>query len=129
MIDNRQSIFLKQICVIGSLVLLTACGGGEDLASSSPSSPSAGTGAGGGNTGGSASLQACTNATYPGDTSDPQTYLFDKLAQFDGCAYRATNDSRYLADGNAQCKTLDGLLRATSSKFRPQFCNGATLRY
>lgn len=100
-----------------------------DVRFAAPGSGGSGSGSGSGSGGGSGSLQACAQQTYPGDTSDPQVYLFDKLAQFDGCAYRATGESAYLTDGNTQCRVLNGLLQATNSRFKPLFCNGASLKY
>ena len=71
---------------------------------------------------------ACSQEDYRGDTSEPQVYLFDKLAQFDRCLFKATGDSSFLKDGNGQCKVLDGLLAATIGTFKPQFCTGPTLK-
>lgn len=73
---------------------------------------------------GDAQLQACKAAPYPGDKSDPQVYLFDYQAQFDQCLYRATGNAVFANEGDAACTTLDKLLRATSSTFRPMFCSG-----
>lgn len=75
----------------------------------------------------SSAESACANAPYRGDTSEPQVYLFDKLAQFDACLYKATNKDIYLTDGNAQCRVLNGLLQATIGNFKPVACNGPSL--
>ena len=77
----------------------------------------------------SSAESACANQTYPGDTSEPQVYLFDKLAQFDACLYKATNKDIYLTDGNTQCRVLDGLLKATIGTFKPMYCTGPSLKY
>ncbi|MCT9809014.1 hypothetical protein N0K08_00030 [Acidovorax sp. Be4] len=70
----------------------------------------------------------CASQPYPGDTSEPQVFLFDKIAQLDACLYRATSNSAYLQDGNNQCKVLNGLLQATVGTFHPLFCNGPLLK-
>ena len=61
---------------------------------------------------------------YPGDSSDPQVYSFDAVAQSYQCLYRATKDNIYITRGNTNCRVLDGLLRSTAGKFTPLFCNG-----
>lgn len=73
-------------------------------------------------------LAACANVQYPGDKSDVQISGYDRIAQFDLCAYKATGDERYIADGNKQCRVLDGLLRSTPGNFQPYFCTGPSLR-
>ena len=85
---------------------------------------SGGNGNGGGNSGGN--LSQC-DRPYTGDTSDIQVYAFDYIAQFDQCAYRATGDTSYITDGDAQCKVLDGMLKSTNGKFKPLYCSGAKL--
>lgn len=82
---------------------------------------------GSGGTAATGTLAACAGVVYPGDTTDPQTYSYDAIAQFDQCAYRATNDSKYVLDGNNQCTVLQGLIAATNSSFRPIFCSGNSL--
>jgi hypothetical protein len=77
---------------------------------------------------GTTAEKACAEQSYPGDTSEPQVYFFDKIAQFDACLYKATNNSNYLTDGNRQCQVLDGLLKATTGTFTPMFCNGPQLK-
>ncbi|MBS7779892.1 hypothetical protein [Acidovorax sp. CCYZU-2555] len=113
------------------LAVESKTGGGLTLGKSNvvPADPNAGTATGGtGSTGGSGSVSACGGLKYPGDTSDPQTYFFDAIAQLDQCLYRATKDNRYITDGNNQCRSLDGLLRATIGNFTPLFCNGPSLK-
>jgi hypothetical protein len=73
-------------------------------------------------------LAACMNVVYPGDKRDVQVTGYDRIAQFDLCAYKATGDQRYIADGNQQCRVLDGLLRSTPGSFRPYFCSGPSLK-
>lgn len=69
-------------------------------------------------------LRACQAVTYPGDTSEPQVYLLDYQAQFDQCLYRATGNAVFANEGDAACATIDKLVRATTSTFRPMFCSG-----
>jgi hypothetical protein len=76
----------------------------------------------------SPALKACLSVVYPGDKSDVQVSGFDRIAQFDACAYKATGDERYVADGNNQCKVLAGLLASTRGNFRPLFCSGSLLK-
>ena len=75
---------------------------------------------------GSGSVANCKKP-YTGDDSDPQFYSFDYIAQFDQCAYRATGESSWLTDGDGQCQVLSGLIKATNSRFRPQYCSGSKL--
>lgn len=108
-------------------------GGGLTLGKSSvvPADPNSGGSTGGaggsGNSGGSNGINACGSLKYPGDTSDPQTYSNDSLAQRYQCLYRATKDSVYITRGNYACRLLHGLLSATTGKFTPMFCNGPLL--
>lgn len=111
---------LKHVMFVALCAALSGCGGAGDDSSGSSSSSSSSSGTSGTQ---AASLDACKSAPYPGSTADPQTYSFDAIAQFDQCAYRATGDTRYLSDGNNQCKVLIGFLRSTTSSFRPIFCN------
>jgi hypothetical protein len=76
----------------------------------------------------SSAESVCANQQYPGDKSEPQVYLFDKLAQFDACMYKATGNSDYQKDGNTQCRVLDGLLKATIGNFTPLYCSGPQLK-
>jgi alpha-tubulin suppressor-like RCC1 family protein len=84
-----------------------------------------GTGGTGGGTGGtSGGTQAeCAAEPYTGSTADPQVYTFDYIAQFDQCAWRATNNRAYITDGNNQCMVLTGLLASIGGGFTPQYCN------
>lgn len=109
-----------------SSVRFAAPGGSGGGGSGSGGSGGSGSGGSGG---GSGDLAACGAIKYPGDSSDPQVYSYDYIAQFDACAYRATGDARYLEDGNRQCKVLDGLLRSTVGTFKPLFCNGPSMKY
>lgn len=111
--------------VLACAAVMSACGGGGTDSSSGSSTASGSTSS----ASQSGDLQACANLQYPGTDTDPQTSYYDQIAQFDGCAYRATGDSAYITDGNRQCTVLAGLLQATNSTFRPLFCNGGSLSY
>lgn len=80
-------------------------------------------------TGGSsanATEKACASVPYPG-TGDVQFTVFDRIAQFDQCMFRATGSAAYVTDGNAQCKVLAGLLAMAPGPFKPLYCNGSLL--
>ncbi|NNP70991.1 hypothetical protein [Acinetobacter sp. Ac_5812] len=64
---------------------------------------------------------------YTGDSSDPQVYTFDYIAQVAQCSYRATGNTSYLTYGDTQCQVLDGLLSSIKNKFRPQYCSGSKM--
>ena len=71
----------------------------------------------------------CAEQAYLGkDISEPQVYLQDKYAQFLSCIARVTNDNQQVVNGNKVCKTLDGLLKATNSSFKPVACIGTQLK-
>ncbi len=108
-------------------ITLAACGGGdeEDSRSSSGGTSSSNSSSSSDST---AALTNCKNAPYDGDQSDPQVYVFDAIAQFDICAYKATGNNDYLTDGNRQCRVLAGLIADTRSTFRPLYCSGSSLR-
>lgn len=115
------------------LAVESKAGGGITLGKSSvvPANPNSGSatggsGSSGGSSGSGSSLGsgACGNVKYPGDSSDPQVYSFDAVAQSYQCLYRATKDNIYITRGNTNCRVLDGLLRSTAGKFTPLFCNG-----
>ncbi len=100
--------------------------GGTGSGNATGGSGTGGSGSSGGSSGSGSSLGsgACGNAKYPGDSSDPQVYSFDAVAQSYQCLYRATKDSTYITQGNTNCRVLDGLLRSTAGKFTPMFCKG-----
>ena len=85
-----------------------------------------GTGTTGG-TGGTGSAGECTTKAYTGPTTDAQVYIYDYIAQIDQCLYRATGNVNYITDGDRQCFILSGLIAATNSQFRPQYCAGTKL--
>jgi hypothetical protein len=123
---------VKQIfCIVTlatTVTLLAACGGEESSSpssdSSSPSSSSSGDTSGTSSTSTAAAERACADKPYTGDKSTIQVYSYDAIAQLDQCLFRATGDQRYVTDGDRQCSTLDGLIKATGSTFRPQYCSG-----
>jgi hypothetical protein len=118
---------MKKISIVViscAIVLLAACGGSLDDSEPSSSNLSSGSGSSSGST----TLASCSTVTYPGDKSDPQVYSYDAIAQFDSCAYKATNDARYKTDGDNQCKVLAGLLAATKGTFRPLYCSGSSMK-
>lgn len=86
--------------------------------------PAAGTGG----AGGTGTLASCSDVVYPGDTSSPQIYIFDAIAQFDACALAATKDEKYRSDGNMQCQVLAGTNAATGNNFTPLFCSGSVMK-
>lgn len=111
----------------GTMLAVDSSAGGASLKNTNTTfakpntGSSSGTGSGSGTSG---DLASCAKKPYTGDSSDPQVYSFDAIAQFDQCAYRATRDTKYVTDGNNQCKVLNGLLKSTQSSFRPRYCSG-----
>lgn len=108
----------------GTLASSGVGGSGTTLASQTSPGTASGAQSGANN----AALLACKSVSYPGSKADPQTYVYDAIAQFDACAYKSTGDSRYVTDGNNQCKALAGLLASTRSAFRPYFCSGSLMK-
>ena len=72
-------------------------------------------------------IEACGKKPYTGDSSDPQVYTFDYIAQIAQCSYRATGNTYYSSYGDTQCQVLDGLLSSIKHNFRPQYCSGSKM--
>lgn len=68
-----------------------------------------------------AAVTAC-GSNYDGPNDDPQFDSFCKLAAFDACVHKATGKATYDQDGHNSCKTLRGLMDATSSKYQCHYC-------
>lgn len=105
-------------------LLRTTDGKGAGLVKPTPVLGSeAGSWAGSGSTGDQAAIgQACL-AAYAGPTGDPQFDTFCRLAQFDGCVDKATGTTTYKREAEAVCRTLNGLIEATSGdRYVCQYC-------
>ncbi|VTX88068.1 hypothetical protein [Acinetobacter ursingii] len=72
-------------------------------------------------------IKTCTKQAYTGDSSDPQIYTFDYIAQVAQCSYRATENTDYLTYGDSQCQVLNGLLSSINHTFKPQYCSGSKM--
>lgn len=59
--------------------------------------------------------KACTT-DYHGPNNDPQVDSYCKMAAFDACLHRATQQTTYDSEGRTACETLKGLLSATGTK-------------
>jgi hypothetical protein len=113
---------MASVFALAFAAALAACGGeGEDNTTGTT------TVSGSGGVSGS-NLSACNNVSYTGDKADTQSWTFDALAMLKQCQYRATNDTKYLTEGNQVCAQLNSFLQSTNSTFKPQYCSGANLR-
>jgi len=77
---------------------------------------------------GPTAASACAEQPYPGDSSEPQVYYYDKYAQFLSCIYKATGDQQQVENGNKICTILDGLVKTLPGNFSPMFCSGPKLK-